>query len=545
MDDLLRLARDRFGVRRFWPGQRELIEAVLSGRDALGILPTGGGKSLCFQLPALLLDGTTVVVSPLIALMEDQQGRLAEAGVDAARLDSTLNSGELRETTRGLAGREYAIVFITPERLEKPETLQLLRQSRVALLVVDEAHCVSQWGHDFRPAYLGVRAAAEALARPPILALTATATPEVEHDIARQLGLREPLQVNLGVDRPNLFYEVLRTVNTAAKLARLAELFAGAPGPGIVYTATIRQAERLHEWAAGQGIGAALYHARLPQAEREDTQSRFMAGEIPVMFATKAFGLGIDKPDVRFVAHYAFPDSVESYYQESGRAGRDGQAARATLLFRLEDRRIQGWFLRGKYPRRGDSLRVYEILRDGRRDGAITTAELAEATGIPLKKVQVIAAQLRDAGVVRRGRRGLRHVKEFAHAEALSGLLTEHERRRQADRERVAAVMAYAQTARCRVRYIKEYFEVEAEERCGHCDNCRDRPDRGRARRARRRSAAPRAAADAIPLQPGEAVRHGRFGEGTVVEVLGDAAVVEFGSGERRQLAAGRLERQR
>ena len=358
-------ARARFGVRSFRPGQREVIDGVLAGRDVVGIMPTGAGKSLCFQLPALFLDGATVVVSPLIALMQDQQEKLADVDIDAAKLNSTLTASEEKRTARAIRRGQRPLIYVTPERLENPDAVADLARAGVALFVVDEAHCVSQWGHDFRPAYLSLRDVIERLGRPPVMALTATATPAVLEDIARQLKLRQPLVVNTGIERPNLLFEVFRTVNLDSKQQHLDQILNASlaeGGGGIVYVATVRAADELWAYLAARRARVERYHAKLTAGDRESIQQRFMAGELDVIVATKAFGMGIDKLDIRVVVHWQFPDSLESYYQEVGRAGRDGQPARASLLYQLEDKRIQSYFLGGKYPRREDSLQIVATL---------------------------------------------------------------------------------------------------------------------------------------------------------------------------------------
>src|SRR3569832_750369 len=382
----------RVGVERFRPGQKEIIEAVLEGRDVLGIMPTGAGKSATFQIPALVLDGAVVVVSPLIALMHDQQRKAEESDISAAKLDSTVTVTEERELRQEIRAGEHELIYVTPERLEKPEYLELLRKSRISLFVVDEAHCVSQWGHDFRPAILSVRDARRQLGIPPLLALTATATAEGTADSLKQLAARDTIIVNTGTDRPNIFFEVLRTVNSDAKREKVRELVEAEQGSCIVYCATIRACNELWKSLTDAGVEAGHYHGKLTKKLREQAQEQFMSGECRVMVATKAFGLGIDKPDVRLVLHYNFPDSIESYYQEAGRAGRDGEPARAALLYRLEDRRIQGFFLGGKYPKREQSQLVFHALSTS--GGAASSKELAERTGLPVRKVQVIVAQL-------------------------------------------------------------------------------------------------------------------------------------------------------
>ena len=472
----LRKVKRRLGVTAFRPGQEELIEGVMKGEDALGILPTGGGKSLCYQLPALFLPHAVVVVSPLISLMKDQQDKLEDRSIPVAKLDSTLSAHDERETADEIWRRAPELIYVTPERLEQEESLSMLERTGVSLLVVDEAHCISQWGHDFRPAYLSIRQAVRRLGNPPVLALTATATPDVASDILRQLDIKTAAVVNVGSYRENLIYEVRRTVNEAEKDRCLMELLAGQlqGGPGLVYVATIREAKALFERLRQRDLPVGLYHGKMSAKDRHRTQQDFMNDRFRLVVATKAFGLGIDKRDLRVVVHYSLPDSIESYMQETGRAGRDGETAWAVLLYRLEDRRIQTYFLGGKYPRREDCADLYRVLAEEQRQGnkGLTLNELAAAASLPSRKVKVIVALLDAMGVVQRGRR-LTLARAFADEEEFGRYLVEYEGRHRSDQDKLEAMMKYGRTTECRVRFLTRYFGNEFSGDCGRCDNCR------------------------------------------------------------------------
>jgi ATP-dependent DNA helicase RecQ len=360
----LEALRRYFGYDAFRPGQEEIIRTAIAGDDTLVVMPTGGGKSLCYQIPAIILEGVTIVVSPLIALMKDQVDALERRGVRATTINSTLDFAQLRQRMTDIRYGLYRLVYVAPERFESTAFLELMREVPIALFAVDEAHCISEWGHDFRPSYLKIAAALEALGRPPVIALTATATPYVQQDVIQQLGLRDPKRFVRGFDRPNLSYRVHASTDKDRDLRDIMAREMKRDGTVVVYCGTRRTVESVGTMLHAEGLPVSVYHAGMLDQYRRAAQEAFIDGRAKIIVATNAFGMGIDKADVRHVVHYDMPGSIEAYYQEAGRAGRDGLPSDCTLLFNGRDRRLQEFFIRSSFPDRTEIDAVYSSLWD-------------------------------------------------------------------------------------------------------------------------------------------------------------------------------------
>jgi ATP-dependent DNA helicase RecQ len=468
-----RIMREKFGFVDFRPGQEAAIKSVLEGHDTLAVLPTGLGKSLIYQMAEQVLHGPTVVISPLIALQRDQVESIEESNVGkAALVNSTMREAEREEVLQELEQGKLNYLFLAPEQFSNEEVLQQIKEAHPALFVIDEAHCISEWGHDFRPEYLRLGAIIEALGRPPILALTATAAPTVREEILERLGMREPCVIVQGFDRPNIWLSVEIFREEHDKKKALIERVVAAEKPGIVYTATRKHAEEIAEALREQHIQAAFYHAGMRSVEREQVQEQFMGDEIDVIIATTAFGMGIDKPNVRFVFHYDISDSVDSYYQEIGRAGRDGNDAKAILFYRPEDMRIHRFFAGSGHIDIDQVEQVAQVVQGS--EEPVVLQNLSDKTHLSKSKLAEALSRLEEAGVVKTLASGeiVTGDGKVALEEAVIQVVNEHQARRQYDKSRIDMMVGYAEVQDCRREYLLNYFGEEIEDPCGFCDNC-------------------------------------------------------------------------
>jgi len=472
--DIAAAARKLLGFQSLRAGQREAIESLLEGRDTVMVQPTGSGKSAVYQLAGALLEGATVVVSPLIALQKDQAD-----SIDASRLDetavvnSTLTAGELRETLKLIEDGKIEYIFLAPEQLRKPETLERLKAANVSLFAIDEAHCISQWGRDFRPDYMGLAHVIEALGRPPVLAMTATASREVRTEIIERLGLKNPKVLVNGFDRPNISLRVDSFSSKDEKYEALLRSVDFADKPGIVYVATHKNAELLTADLKNIGVNALCYHGGLKTKEREEIQNRFMSGDVAVIVATNAFGMGVDKADIRFVYHADVSDSLDAYYQEIGRAGRDGEPAEAVLFYRPQDISAQSFKTGAAHVDAGGLETVYKALVDMK--GPMTREEVCEATQIPARKLAGFLHQLEDAGAMERLETGeLQAAGTRAFMEILEAAARQQQFQKELRKKRLQQMQQYAECRRCRRECLLRYFGDDYSGPCGNCDRCEE-----------------------------------------------------------------------
>ncbi|MGV9537462.1 RecQ family ATP-dependent DNA helicase [Streptosporangium sandarakinum] len=505
-------AREAFGWDDLRPGQPEAMRHLMDGGDTLVVMPTGAGKSAVYQIPALLIDGPTVVVSPLIALQRDQVAGLREADAGGAvAVNSAQSDGEASFEAIRKGTAEF--LFLSPEQLAKHETIERLRAARPSLIAIDEAHCVSAWGHDFRPDYLGLGRVIEALGHPPVAALTATATPSVQEEIVQTLGLRDVHRIVRGFDRPNIDLEVRRFV-TAEDLRRaLVEDAASREGVGLVYVATRRATEEYVAELRERGRRVEAYHAGMKAAERQRVHELFRDGEVDVVVATSAFGMGIDKPDVRYVLHAAPPESPDSYYQEIGRAGRDGGPASAVLFYRPEDLGLRRFFAGG---RADEELLLRTVTLLGEHGGAVPAGELRAVLDVGPTRLTRVVNLLEKVGAVEVTTEGdVRVVPGGPEPkEATARAVEIDDTRRRIDESRIDMMRGYAETTGCRRRFLLEYFGEPYERACGACDTCRE--------------GAPAGPEPSDSFAMHAKVRHSSWGDGMVMSRESDRITVLF-----------------
>ena len=460
------------GFTELRPGQEEAIQSLLDGRDTLVVKPTGSGKSAIYQIAGLLIPGSTVIVSPLIALQKDQMESIRERDLaEVAVVNSAQKVGDTREAFEKLEEGELEYLFLAPEQLHKEETLARLKAANVSLFVVDEAHCVSEWGHDFRPDYLNLGRVIEELGHPVVLAMTATASAEVREEIVERLKLRDPKILIHGLDRPNISLRVDHFRDEQEKFDAVVHRVQFAEKPGIVYAATRKNAEAVMSALIEEGVNAAFYHAGLTAKQRNHVQEEFMAGNTDVIVATNAFGMGIDKENVRFVYHSDISDSLDSYYQEAGRAGRDGEPAEAVLFYRHQDLNLRK-FQNGAPPLRPEHVEKVAdaILEEG---GLVNTEAIAEKTDLPERKVVNVVHRLEDIGAVERLATGEVEFKADESMENITRAATEEEERyRERKASRLKRMQEYAEISTCRRVYLLQYFGEEMDRACGNCDMC-------------------------------------------------------------------------
>jgi ATP-dependent DNA helicase RecQ len=475
------IAARRLGIARLYPEQEKVIADSMDGRDALVVLPTGFGKSACYQIPSMILPKPVVLISPLLALLKDQHEKLLKRNIPCVRLDGTVRGKARREALERIAAGGSLLVMTTPETLGSQVGIDVLRQSGVSLAAVDEAHCISEWGHDFRPAYLQLGERLRELGAPPIMALTATATTNVREDILRFLGLRDASIISSSPHRANLAFEVLDSRGDA-RLRALVRFARRLRRPGIIYCSTTREVDNVYTALQMLRIPAHRYHGKMAAGERTHQQEMYMkTGRRTVMVATSAFGLGIDKPDIRYIVHYQSPASLEQYVQEAGRAGRDGQKANCILLFDEDDRAIHEALLQKSRVRPDQLYKLGSALAAWAGEGREPTLEaLALSAGQGPRVTAALLAVLAEAGLVSLGPDA--SISVLAPAESVEeqsrSLAGQFETLRTQDGRRLDSLREYVANEECRAVFLRLYFGEEDGTPCGLCDVCRGRPER-------------------------------------------------------------------
>lgn len=526
-DEIARVARDVFGWEHLRPGQAEAIDTVVSGRDVLAVMATGFGKSAIYQVAGHLIDGPTVVVSPLIALQVDQVRHIMKStGTNEAVAVNSSQSARRNEMAwDAIRSKEAEFIFLSPEQLSRADVIDRLAQEQIGLFVVDEAHSVSAWGHDFRPDYLHLGAAAQSVNAERILALTASGSPPVRREIVRRLGMRAPVEIVRGFDRPNIHLTVVRHEKETEKNADVIAQAAQLAKPGLVYASTRRNAERVARDLDTRGVRAAAYHAGLTMRRRTETYESFLADEVDALGATSAFGMGVDKPNVRFVLHSDVTDSLDSYYQEIGRAGRDGQNAVAALHYRPSDLAVHRFF-NSAQPSAARITRIFDTLIHERCTA--TRQQIEEDSGLPHRVVGTILNLLLDAGVVEESSGTIQCATSAKNADIASVVQRVIDQHRDIEESRLAMMRNYAETLRCRRQFLLSYFGEALPEPCGNCDTC----DSGTSWTYQEANA-PSEGVYGI----GTPVHHAAWGDGTVVRTEGDKVTVFFAAAGYRTLS--------
>lgn len=537
LQDLEQTALTTFGWEDLRPGQSAAMEAVLAGRSVLCVMPTGSGKSAIYQVPATALPGVAVVISPLIALQHDQADAINEhaGGQRAFVVNSSMRKSEIDAAWRAAEapdGDTHAkFLFLAPEQVARDDVAAHLRSIDVSLVVVDEAHCVSSWGHDFRPDYLQLGHLVRDLSAP-VIALTATASHPVQTEIVKRLQLTDPTVIVEGFDRPNLALEVVQHVEAADKQAAVRDQVLDLEGPGLVYVATKKAAEALTAELVHRGVNADFYHAGRRSKDRDAVHEGFLNGSIDVVVATTAFGMGIDKPDVRFVVHADIADSLDSYYQEIGRAGRDGEPARVILHYRPEDLSLRRFFA-AKSVKKKDVRQLFALLSSEKRP--ITAKTLRELSGLSSRRLTGLLNLLLAADAITDGKTGYR-ARRLSADEVVARAVEQAEIRERIDQSRVEMARRYAETSGCRRQFLLAYFGEELPGGCGNCDTCSRRQDE-----AVIDEILP--ADETIPFAVDASVRHTEWGRGTVMGYEAGVVTVLFDTVGYKTLSVELVER--